>query len=87
LARRRALPIRSRKSDTDFQVQFEFRPDLTALRQYFDFAEATQDLLGTGVDLVSGEIRNPYLQATIDKDRALKFEIRDLVRTPLSETV
>jgi predicted nucleotidyltransferase len=69
----RAVDFDPANSDADFLVEFEVRPDLTALRQYFGFAEALQDLLGRRVDLVNGEIRNPYVQATIDKDRELIF--------------
>jgi len=69
----RASDFDPAKSDADFLVEFEPRPELTALRQYFGFAEAMQDLLGRRVDLVNGEIGNPYVRATVEKDRVLVF--------------
>lgn len=61
-------------SDVDFLVKFEPRSGLSAFRQYFDFAEAIQNLLGRRVDLVSGEIRNPYVLASVNEDKELIFE-------------
>jgi len=60
-------------SDADFRVEFEPVADLPALRQYFGFAEAMQALLGRKVDLVAGEIRNPFVRAEFERDRELVF--------------
>lgn len=49
-------------------------PGLTAFRQYFDFVEALRNLLGREIDLVSGQIRNPYLRSSVDADKELIFE-------------
>jgi predicted nucleotidyltransferase len=69
----RASDFDPASSDADFLVEFAPRPDLSALRQYFGFAEAMQDLLGRRVDLVNGEIRNPFVRAGVDEDRELVF--------------
>ena len=69
----RASDFDPAKSDADFLVEFEPKAELTALRQYLGFAEAMQDLLGRRVDLVNGEIGNPYVRATVEKDRVLVF--------------
>jgi uncharacterized protein len=61
------------RSDADFLVQFAPTTDLPALRQYFGFAEAMQELLERRVDLLDGAIRNPYLRASVEKDRELVF--------------
>jgi predicted nucleotidyltransferase len=60
-------------SDADFRVDFSPVADLPALRQYFGFAEALAALIGRKVDLVSGEIRNPYVLAEFERDRELIF--------------
>ena len=69
----RATDFDASRSDADFLVEFTPRPELTALRQYFGFAEAMRDLLGREVDLVNGKIDNPYLKAGIDRDKELVF--------------
>lgn len=61
-------------SDADFLVEFTSDNGRTPLRQYFNFADALRDTLGRPVDLVeSGAVRNPYLQAAIDKSRELIY--------------
>jgi len=60
-------------SDLDFLVEFSPKVELTALRQYFGFAEAMQALLGRRVDLMNGRITNPYVRASVEKDRELVF--------------
>jgi uncharacterized protein len=40
------------RSDFDFLVEFEQRPDLPPLEQFFGFAEALEGLLGRPVDLI-----------------------------------
>ena len=62
------------RSDADFLVKFAPTPDRGAFRQYFDFAEAMQALLGRRVDIVSGKIRNPYVLKSINEDKELIFE-------------
>ena len=60
-------------SDADFRVEFEPVANLPALRQHFGFAEAMTKLLGRKVDLLSGEIRNPYVKAEFERDKELVF--------------
>ena len=69
----RARDFDPARSDADFLVQFAPKADLPALRQYFGFAEAMQELLGRRVDLVDSAIRNPYLRASVEMDRELVF--------------
>jgi uncharacterized protein len=62
------------RSDADFMVDFEQRSDLRPLEQFFGFADALRDLLGRPVDLVeSGVVRNPFLQAEIDRAREVIY--------------
>ncbi len=60
-------------SDADFLVEFAPDADLTALSQYFGFAEALEGLLGRRVDLIGGAVGNPYVRASIERDRELVF--------------
>ena len=61
-------------SDADFLVEFRLHDDRKPLQQYFGFAEALRRTLGRRVDLVeAGAVRNPYLQAAIDKSRELVY--------------
>ena len=66
------------RSDADFLVQFERVPGLSGLNQYFGFSDALQELLGRPIDLVEGAIRNPYISATIERDRELVFSVTPL---------
>jgi uncharacterized protein len=61
------------RSDADFLVRFSRNAGRNAYRQYFDFLDAMQTLLGRRVDLVSGEIRNPYIKTSVERDRELVF--------------
>lgn len=62
------------KSDADFLVEFDQRGGLSALDQFLGFSEALQRLLGRPVDLVEASaVRNPYVQATIDRSRELIY--------------
>jgi predicted nucleotidyltransferase len=69
----RAADFDPAKSDVDFLVRFAPRAGLSPLRQYFGFAEALEGLLGRPVDLIDGEIRNPYVRASVERDRELVF--------------
>jgi hypothetical protein len=61
-------------SDADFLVEFAPKPELPAFRQYFGFADALKDLLGRPVDLVAERtISNPYLRASVARDRELVY--------------
>lgn len=63
-------------SDADFLVEFSSDSDLRPFDQYFGFAEALRDTLGRPVDLVEADmIRNPYLQASIDRSRELVYAV------------
>ena len=62
------------RSDADFLVAFEKEAGLSALDQFFGFAEAREEILGRRVDLVDpSAIRNPYLRAAIDRSRELIY--------------
>ena len=69
----RAVDFDPTKSDADFLVEFKPQAGLTAMRQYFAFAEAMQNLLGRHVDLVNGRIPNPYVRESVERDRELIF--------------
>lgn len=57
-------------SDVDLLVEFEPGSSLKALDQYFGLKESLESLLGRSVDLVvAGAVRNPYLRASIERDR------------------
>ena len=63
-----------RSSDADFLVEFDLRNAPATLDRYFDFRDALRGALGRPVDLVeSGAVRNPYLQAAIDRSRELVY--------------
>lgn len=58
------------RSDVDLLVEFEPGSSLKALDQYFGLKESLESLLGRPVDLVvAGAVRNPYLRASIARDR------------------
>jgi predicted nucleotidyltransferase len=62
------------RSDADFLVDFERESNMSALHQFFGFAEALERLLGRPVDLVErGAIKNPFLLASIDRARELVY--------------
>ena len=61
-------------SDVDFLVEFRRAGGGATLRQYFGFREPLCEALGRPVDLVQpAAIRNPYLQAAIDRSRELIY--------------
>lgn len=59
------------RSDVDFLVEFDrAHPDALSLKTYFDLKQALEALLGRSVDLIEpGELRNPYLKASIEASR------------------
>ncbi|HEX8323206.1 MAG TPA: nucleotidyltransferase domain-containing protein [Tepidisphaeraceae bacterium] len=58
------------KSDLDFLVAFERKPNDNAAVHYFDLLLALEDLFGRKVDLVDVRAaRNPYFVAEILKHR------------------
>lgn len=61
-------------SDLDFVVDLGEYDDSVADR-YLDFADALEELLRRPIDLVTERsIRNPYLQAAIDRQRKTIYE-------------
>jgi uncharacterized protein len=58
-------------SDLDFLVEFSGSPSLT---DYLGLREDLKLLFGRAVDLVMpAAVRNPYIRATIDRDRQLLY--------------
>jgi predicted nucleotidyltransferase len=70
----RADDFNPASSDADFLV--EFAPDAHAgLDEYFGAKAALEKLLGRSVDLVqSGAVRNPYVLASINRNREAVYE-------------
>lgn len=65
-----------KRSDIDFLVEFDRDGGQPlSLKAYFEFKELLEALFGRPVDLVEpGEIRNPYLKASIARWREPVFE-------------
>jgi len=63
------------RSDIDFLVDLGTDdPALNTLDAYFGLKDALEALFGRAVDLVSiGSVRNPYIRATIERDRQLLY--------------
>ena len=62
------------RSDIDFLVEFDSNPKLGTLKAYFGLKDALEALFGRPVDLVScGAVDNPYVAASIDRDRTLVY--------------
>ena len=58
-------------SDLDFLVEFSGSPSLA---DYLELREDLKSLFGREVDLVMpGAVRNPYIRATIERDRQLLY--------------
>lgn len=58
-------------SDLDFLVEFSNSPSLT---DYLELREDLKSLFGREVELVMpGAVRNPYIRATIERDRQLLY--------------
>ena len=64
------------RSDLDFLVEFDSRaPDALSLKTFFGLQESLEALFGRNIDLVEpGAIRNPYLNASIERSREPVFE-------------
>jgi len=61
-------------SDLDFLVTLGRAEDKSAFDAYFELKDDLEALFGRSVDLVSvGAIRNPYVLASIERDRQLVF--------------
>lgn len=61
-------------SDADFIVEFKPVHDLAPFDQFFDFANALQQVLGRHVDLLeAGTIHNHYLRSAIDQSREIVY--------------
>ncbi|MBA3293193.1 MAG: nucleotidyltransferase domain-containing protein [Geodermatophilaceae bacterium] len=64
------------RSDVDLLVEFSRDvPGMSGLRQYFGFKEALEKLLGRSVDLVEGELENPYLRRSVEQTREPLFRL------------
>lgn len=62
------------RSDFDFMVDLGDDPNVSPLDSYFGLKDDLESLLGRKVDLVSyGSVRNPYVKASIDRDKQLVF--------------
>ncbi len=57
------------RSDVDFLVEFDDAFPVNGLRQYFGFKEDLEPLLGRTVDLVEGELENPFFRAALAETR------------------
>ena len=61
-------------SDIDFLVELADDAQGGTLDAYFGLKAALEVLFGRSVDLVSkGSVRNPYVMASIERDRQLVF--------------
>jgi len=62
----------SEASDLDFL--YEFSGETNYLNRFLDLAESLETLLGKKVDLLNfNSIRNPYLRASIERDKELVY--------------
>ncbi len=62
------------RSDIDFLVEFDANAEPGLLKTYFDLKDALEALFERSVDLVSrGAVENPYVAASIDRDRQLVY--------------
>ncbi len=59
------------RSDVDFLLEFE--PGQGSWNLQFELQGKLEALYGRKVDLVAGEIRNPYIRKTIDEDRQIVY--------------
>lgn len=61
-------------SDIDFLVELDNDPKVSPLDAYFGLKDALEAMFGRPVDLVSmGSVVNPYVMATIERDRQLIY--------------
>jgi len=61
-------------SDLDFLVDLGTDPSISPLDSFFGLKDQLEELFGRSVDLVSeGSVRNPYILATIQRDRQLVY--------------
>jgi predicted nucleotidyltransferase len=62
------------RSDIDFLVEFGRDPRVSPLDTYFGLKDDLEAIFGRSVDLVSaGSVRNPYILASIERDRQLVY--------------
>ena len=62
------------RSDLDFLVTLGRGQEKSAFDAYFELKDDLEALFGRPVDLVSvGAVRNPYVLASIERDRQLVF--------------
>lgn len=70
----RAEDFDEARSDVDFLVELPDPKLVNPLDSYFGLKEALESTLGRSVDLVSfGSVRNPYVLASIERDRQLVY--------------
>ncbi len=61
-------------SDLDFLVELPSDAGISPLDAYFDLKDALEAMFDRPVDLVSvGSVRNPYVRATIERDRQVVY--------------
>lgn len=61
-------------SDVDFLAEFEPQGKPATMTEYFELRDALAEVTGRPVDLVmAGEIRNPYILASIEKSREVIY--------------
>jgi len=61
-------------SDLDFLVDLGTDLSISPLDSFFGLKDQLEELFGRSVDLVSeGSVRNPYILATIQRDRQLLY--------------
>ena len=62
------------RSDVDLLVQFAPQDGDSSWGPYFELRERLVQILGRPVDLIEdGAVRNPYVQAAIERDRCLLY--------------
>jgi len=62
-------------SDIDFLVQFEDENPRGYSKRFFGLKHFLEKQFGCKVDLLTnGQIRNPYLQKSIDRDRKIVYD-------------
>ena len=61
-------------SDVDFLVEFSLSPESPSLKAFFGLQNDLSQILGRAVDLAEATaIRNPYLQASVNRSREVVY--------------
>jgi uncharacterized protein len=70
----RELDFDPTRSDVDFLVEFEPGRLPASLGEFFGLREALEQALGRSVDLVMLDaVRNPYVRASLERNRRLLY--------------